>query len=463
MTSPKTRLDEFLQHPRRAVWSVSAPMMGGMLLMVLVTVVETAFVGRLGSAALAALTLVLPLFFTLIAIVNGVGTGITALVAQAIGRRDLREAERVAGTAIALGLVAGGIFGGLGLAGGHVLLGHLGATAEVFELAWSYFLVLALASPVVFVSAFLRFVLNGEGDARTPMVIMAGVLVVNAVLDWVFIFPLGRGLQGAAIAAAVAQVVGAAILLWLLLVRRRNVVRMHWRSLWPEWRAVRSVLAIGIPNSLTQLSMAVGAMLLNRAIASFGDSVLAAAGIGQRVDQVALMPIMGLAAGSVAVIGMFAGAGRADLVRSITLYAGRWAVVIAAVLGTAAFAGSGQLMRAFTTDAAAVAVGQHYLLYMVFAYPFMGAVMVAARVLLGLNFPNLSLLIVVVRLFVIAVPVAYVAVFVLGTSIDGVWAGLVSGNVGAVVMATVVLRTIVWRRDPTERAARRPLAEPRAA
>lgn len=451
--SRRSRLDEFLERPHRAVWVVSGPMMGGMLLMVVGMVVETALVGQLGSVALAGLTLMLPMFFTMVAIVNGVGTAITALVAHAIGRRDLPGAERIGGTAVALGVLVGLAFALVGVTFGHELIRHLGATAEVFEPAWEYFFVLALSAPLMFVGSFLRFVLQGEGDSKTPMLVMAGVLLVNMALDWLFIFPLGQGLRGAALAQAVSQALGTVVMLYLLFVRRTNTVRLHWRSLVPRWREVKAVLSVGVPNSLTQLSMAVGSMLLNRVVASFGDASLAAMGVGQRVDQVATMPVMGLAAGSVAVIGMFAGAARADLVRQVALYAVRWAVGIAGVLGLAAFAASGALMRGFSSDAAAVAVGQHYLLYMVFAYPLVAVVMMSARILLGLNYPNLSLLLVVVRLFVLAVPIAALSVFVLHTSIDGVWVGIVSGSAGAAALGVWLVRRVVWEQDPTVRAA----------
>ncbi len=420
--------------------------------MVVGTVIETAFVGRLGSAALAGLTLMLPLFFTMISIINGVGTAITALVAQAIGRRDVQEAERIGGTAIALGLFLGVAFALLGVGFGHQLIRRLGATAEVFEPAWEYFFVLALTAPVMFVAAFLRFVLQGEGDAKTPMFVMGGVMVVAMGLDWLFIFPLGQGLRGAALSGLVSQTLAMAIMLSLLLWRGQNVVRLHWKSLMPEWRAVKAVLALGVPNSLTQLSMAIGSMFINKVVASFGDAALAAVGVGQRVDQMAVMPVMGLAAGSVAVIGMFAGAGRADLVRKTALYAGRWAVILATVLGVVAFSLSAYVMRAFTGDEATIAVGRHYLLYMVFSYPMMAVVLMSARILLGLNYPNLSLLIVLVRLFVLSVPVAYVTVFLFHTPIDGVWAGLVAGSVGSAALAAWLVRWILWGTDPTTRA-----------
>ena len=125
-------------------------------------------------------------------------------------------------------------------------------------------------------------------------------------------------MPGAAIAGAISQLLMLITLLYLLLWRRNNLVKLHARHLWPRWSTVRAVLGIGIPASLAQLTMSLGVMFLNRVVGSFGDDALAAFGVGARIDNIVGMPVMGLAAGSVAVIGMFAGAGRADLVRDVT-------------------------------------------------------------------------------------------------------------------------------------------------
>lgn len=429
-------------------------MMAGMLLAVAFTIVETAFVGRLGQAALAALTVVFPLLFVIIAIVNGLGMGIAALVAQALGRRDLAEAERIGGTAIAFGVIVGLVVAAAGVVGGPSVLRHLGGTPAVTELAWQYFFVLALTAPLVFVGAFLRFLLNGEGDARTPTLVQLVVVIGQVGLDWLFIFPLGLGIRGAALGTTCANFGMSVVLLYLLLVRRRNVVRLHWRSLVPSWAAVRAVLKVGVPNSLSQLLIAFGFLALNRAVAAFGDGALAAFGVGARIDQVAVMPIVGLAGGSVTVIGMFAGAGRVDLVRRMSWYSTRWAVLIAASVALAVFLGSVPVMRIFTPDAETIAVGRHYLMFMVFVYPLMAVSLMGSRILLGLGYPNLSLAIIAVRLVVFAIPIAYVSVFLYGAPVDGVWWGLLVGSAGSTIAAVLLLRRVVWQQDPTARATR---------
>ncbi|MBN2359375.1 MAG: MATE family efflux transporter [Deltaproteobacteria bacterium] len=449
------RLDEFLRRPQRAVWVIALPMMAGMILQVLFNVVETAFVGRLGHEALAAMTVVFPLLFSMISLVNGIGSGVTVLVAQAIGRRDQEEAERVGGTSIALGLGLGLAIAALGALCGRPLIARLGGSTAVADLGWSLFLILVLTSPLLFVSAFLRFVLMGEGDTRTPLLVFVGITLVNVSLDPIFIFGLGLGIAGAAVAAAISQALMLLVFLYLMLWRRRNLVKLRARHLWPRWSTVRAVLTIGVPASLAQLTMSIGFMFLNRAVGSFGDQALAAFGVGARIDNIVGMPVLGLAAGSVAAIGMFAGAGRADLVRDVSWYTLRWATGIATVIGVLAFAASVPIMHVFTSDQPTIAIGRHYLRYMVFAYPAFAVAMVASRILLGIGYPNVSLAIIAVRLFVFAVPIAYVSVFLFGAPLDGIWAGLLSGTVVAAVASALCLRWLVWRRDPTVRAGRK--------
>jgi len=448
-----SRLDDFLARPRRAVWVVSAPMMAGMLLHVGYHVADTAFVGRLGPHALAGQHIVVPLIFVLFALVNGVGSGITVLIAQAIGRRDSEAAERVGGTALGLGVVLGIAFLVPGLLIGRWMLAQLGAEGRVAEAAWEYFSVISLGAPLFFVSGLLRHVLHGEGDTRTPMLVIAGATVLNIGLDPIFIFVLGLGVRGAAIATVLTQCLVLAVFLWLLLIRRRNVVRLRLANLLPELRTVRQVLALGLPASANQLFGSVAVALINRVIATFGEAGLAGAGAGMRIDSIVGMPVIGLAMGAITVVGMFAGAGRTDLVRSTAAYVLRWAIGSATVLGVLAFLASGPIMRVFTTDAATIDVGRTYLTFMLLVYPMMGLGMVVARLLLGLGYPLLSLGITVVRLWMVSVPVAWVAVFVYGAPLEAVWWGLVAGAAAGSVVAGLLLWEVVWRRDPTARAA----------
>jgi putative MATE family efflux protein len=447
-----SRLDDFIAAPRRAVWTMAAPMMAGTLVHTVYVIVDTAFIGWVGDHALAAVTFVWPLVFVLIAVINGLGTAITALVAQAVGRGEHETANRVASSAITLALALGAVFAVGGLLTGPSLLRILGAEGATWTAAWDYFGLLSTAVPLFFLSGTLRSVLTGEGDARTPMVIMAASTVVNLGLDALLIMGLGMGIRGAAMATVAAQGVSMLGYAYVLFVRRRSFVRIRARYLGIYRPLVSGLMVLGLPTSAGQLVMAFGMALINRVVAHFGQLSVAALGAANKVDMIVAMPIMGLAGATVAVIGMFAGAGRADLVRSTTLYAYRWALTLAVGVGCCGFLAAGPIIGIFIDKPEALAIGRTYLGFMLFAYPLMAIGITSGRILQGLGYGLPSLVITSLRVLVVAVPVAYGAVYLLDAPIEAIWAAVIAGGLCSNVLAILWVRRLLWKQDPTARA-----------
>lgn len=449
------RLEEFLRAPRRALWVMALPMMAGMTVHTTYLIADTAFIGTLGTDALAAATFVAPLFFLTMALTMGLGTAVTALIAQAVGRGDAQTADSAAGTAITTGLVLGTAFGAAGLAAGPSMLELLGAEGRVAELGWAYFRVLALFMPLFFVSSVLRSILTGEGDARTPMVVLTVATVVNIVLDALFILVLDLGLTGAAFATVASVLISVTAFAALLARRTRAFVRLRAQTLVPDIRVVVPLAALAMPIAASMIVMSVGTMLYNGLLADFGPVAVAAYGAASKVDMIVVLPIFGLAGAAVTVVGMFAGAGRSDLVRSTALYTYRWAIILAGLIGGAAFLSSGLIVPFFTDDPRAIEIGTTYLGYMFFAYPMMAVGMTTGRLLQGLGHGLPALMITTLRVLIIGVPTAFFAVRVAGQSIEGVWVGILSGGVAATLMSLLMVRRLMWRSDPTLKAMAR--------
>ena len=450
---PRTdRLQEFLDAPTRALWIMALPMIAGMTVHTMYVVADTAFIGSLGTDELAAATFVAPLFFLMIALTMGIGTAVTALVAQSVGRGDPRGADAVAGTAISSGLLLGVLFAGVGLAGGRWVLATLGAEGRVVDLGWEYFQILAAFMPVFFVSAVLRSILAGEGDAKTPMIVLTISTLANIALDALFILVLGMGLRGAAIATALAVVISVSTFSVLLLRRRSAFVRVRVSALVPSREVLVQLYGLAMPIAASIMVMSAGTMLFNLILSDFGSVAVAAYGAASKVDMIVVLPIFGLSGAAVTVVGMFAGAGRSDLVRSTALYTYRWAITLAAVIGGVAFLTSGSLLRVFTSDQTALAIGSTYLGFMIFAYPMMAVGMTTGRLLQGLGHGFPALFITTLRVLLVGVPVAWLAVHVFDQSIRGVWIGILTGGVCATICSVLMVQHLMWRSDPTLKA-----------
>ncbi len=435
------------------MWTMAAPMMAGMAVHTLYMIADTAFIGTLGTEALAAATFVGPVFFLMVAMTMGLSTAVTALVAQAVGRRDADGADKVAGTAMSFGIAIGFGMAVLGLWSGPTLLAHLGASGLNAVFAWQYFQIISLTVPLFFVSSIFRSVLTGEGDARTPMLVLFGSTVLNIALDAVFILVLDLGLRGAALATAASVLASLSTFGFLILRRRTAYVRFRVVNLAPSRPVLGRIVALAAPTAAGMAVMSIGGLLLNRLLAGFGVLAVAAYGAASKVDMIVALPIMGLAGAAVSVVGMFAGAGRVDLVRSTALYTYRWAVLLACLIGIAAFLGSTPILSLFTEDAQAIAIGHTYLGFMVLAYPMMAFGMTSGRLLQGIGHGVPSLAITSFRVLIVGVPLAYAVVLLLDAPIEAVWASVLTGGLCSTILSIWWVRRLVWIADPTARAA----------
>ncbi|MBN2527461.1 MAG: MATE family efflux transporter [Deltaproteobacteria bacterium] len=439
------RLSRFLAHPNRALWVIAAPMMMGFTIHSLYSIVDSIFVGKLGAEALAATGYIGAIFFAAISLTNGLSTGITACVSRAFGARDQGRMDHLASNGLMLSVSVGTLFSAVGLLIGPRLITLLGASGHTAELAWQYMLPLWLGMPLFFLTTALRSVINGEGDAKTPMIVLGMSTMMNMLLDPLFMFVLDMGIEGASIATIVAHSFAVLALMYVVFVRKRVSSRYSFANMVPRRELLGAIVAIGLPATMGQLMMAGGMVFVNKVLSTFGQLAVAGYVAGNRVDMVVALPILGIASGTMTMVGIFSGAGRPDLVRSTTLYAYRWSVILAIVLGGGIYLISDSVVGMFVDDAEALRIGRQYLGYAVFAYPLMAVGMTTGRVLQGLGFGWPSLVITSVRVLLFGGVGAYVAVYVFSAGIHFVWMSFIAGGTGSLFLSVYWVRKFLWK------------------
>lgn len=423
------RLAGALEDPRRGLWRMALPLMAGMSLQTAYLIVDMIFVGRISAEALTALAFNLPLVFMAMGTTFGLGTGVTAVVARCVGARDKTGADQAAENGLLLAVFLVAIFMVVGLGWGRALLRLLGVPADLQGLAWSYFRIIALGFPFVVSSVFLRSVLSGEGNMKTPVMVQGGATVLNAILDPICIFALGLGIEGAALATVIAQAVAASVFVYLLFVKSHAWVTFNLRAFRMKLPVLRSIVAIGAPSAVSLLVTALGASVFNRILVGYSPEVVAAFQVGARIDQIVLLPMIAVAASLVTLVGMFRGAERLDLVRSIFLYAMTRTVALAAIVAALFLAFAPYLVAVFSSDPAIRGAGVGYLRVAALAYPFTAVSMLAGRSLQGLGRGTPVLLVSLLRVFLISGPLTVIVVFVLHGPVEWVWWAIVTGIV----------------------------------
>lgn len=329
----------------RSIFQLAFPALGTLAADPLVSLIDTAFVGRLGKVPLAALGVATAVFSVAFFLFNFLAYGTTPLVAGAVARDDKRHAGRVATAAIGFGLLVGLATTLVLEAAAEPVVRAMGAEAGLLAEAAIYLRIRVLGMPAVLVATVAHGVFRGYQDTRTPMMVTLGISLLNLVLDPVFIFGFGWNLAGAAWATMIAQWTGAAIFAAMFFERRR-LWALEWT--WPGTEALRPLVGAG--RALVVRSGALlGAFTLATAVATRqGEDVVAAHQVAFQLWVFLALVVDALAIAGQALIGLH----RDDLTVAAA-YARRllaWGVVAGLILMAAMFAGWSTLPRLFTGD-----------------------------------------------------------------------------------------------------------------
>ena len=431
--------------------TIAIPASIGFFFNTMYNVVDTYFGGLVSTDALAALSLSFPVFFIIIALGSGVSTGATVLIANALGAKDEEGARFYALQALSLSVIVGILMTVIGYFASPFLFTILGATGDYLAIAVSYINVILLGSVFFGLTFVMNGILNARGDTKTFRNFLIVGFFLNCILDPIFLFGLwgfpALGLPGVAWATFLIQVIGV-IYMGYILVERDILCKGCFHMLYPRLRYYREISQQGFPASLNMMTIAIGIFIITYFIAPFGKEPVAAYGIATRIDQIALLPTIGLNIAALTLVGQNNGAKKFDrcvTVFKLTLRYGFY-VCIAGMIGVFFFAQ--WLMSLFTQDAAVIQIGVHYLYISIFIYWAYMVLFVTVSVLQGLKKPNFALWIGLYRQILAPVIFFYVFSQVLGWGLDGVWWGIFAINWTAVVITLLYARSVMRKILP---------------
>lgn len=420
-----SRLEKFIKNPQRGLWSLALPVMGGMSIHTLYSIADMFFIGKVSADSLAAISFNMPLFFFVIALMIGIGSGVTALLARYIGKGDKSSGEQVAQHGIIIGITISTIFSLIGSFFGYELLGLIGVPEKIIPLAWAYLQVLSLGLPFLVLSNSFNAILAGTGDTKFPMKMMAMGTFLNILLDPLFIFVLEQGLRGAAIATLISQATVFSVFSLMLFIKKKSDLDLSWKGFSFKKNIFRDIFKIGIPASISLLIMAFGSLVFNKILVGFSSGAVAAYQVASRIDMFLLLPIMAIASGLVTMVGMFSGAGEFEKLRKIIFYGMTRAIFITSVSSVVIYIFANEISSFFTTDKEIREIAVSYFRTMAFAYPLVAVAITSSRSLQGLGRGIPMLIITSVRVLLVSAPLSVYFVFYLGKPIQWVWYSIV--------------------------------------
>ena len=447
----ESRLQDFLDKPERALWSIALPVMAGMAIQTMYSVVDMLFIGQLGGESITAVAFNMPLYFFVMGITFGVGTGVTSSISRAIGAKDKAKADNAAEHGLLLALFLGLSLTIFGLLIGKKVLSGLGTPDEMLDESWSYLKVTCYGMTFIVFAIVFRSILAGEGDMKFPVMVAVIGTILNLILDPIFIFNLekyggfglGMGVEGAALASVVSQTIVFTIFVYMLFWREHAYISFDLRNFNFSTDLMKEILWVGIPSSISMIIMSFGQGVFNYILVDgYGPDAVAAYTISGRLDMLLFLPIMGIATGLVTTVGMFTGAERMDKVKAIIFYGISRAFVIVAIASAIVFAAAPYIMGLFTDDKVIEEIGISALRTLCFAYPFVGIAMPCGRIMQGLGRGFPVLIITALRVLLISAPLGY---YFANNGYDIVWIWYsiaISIGVSAIVGPIWVWKTI---------------------
>jgi len=439
----ESKLYDFIENPRRAMWKLAMPVMYGMLVMTIYSLADMFFVGKLGGEAIAAVAFVMPLVFFALGITFGIGSGITAVIAKFIGEENKLQADNAAEHSVLLALILGAIFTVCGLLFGKQLLSLLGASGDVHRMGLGYFRILSFGFIFSVSSVVFRSILTGEGDTKSPMIIQGFGTVLNILLDPLFIFTFDLGVFGAGLATVASQTITVLIFVYLLFFKKHAYVTFSPRDFSFSKKIIDKIMQIGIPASLSMIIMSFGSMIFNRILVLYGNEAVAGYTVAHRIDHIFFMPIGSIAQALVTLVGMFYGAKQFNLMRSIIFYGMAKSVAIGVALAFVFWVYAEWIMSQFTSVEEIILVGKTYIRYLVFGYPLIAIGMTSGRVLQGLGKGAPMLVITILRVGAISVPLSLIGIFWFDAQIEWIWISmLISFFIAPLVAITWLLANL---------------------
>jgi len=454
-SAQKNQLDLLKDPVPETLKRMTIPMIYGMILLMTFNLVDTFFVSLLGTQPLAAISFTFPITFTVISLTIGLGIGTSAVIGKALGKGDKDNAKNLATSSMYLAAVVVAILSGVGYFFIDEMFLLLGASESLLPLIHDYMDMWFLGSVCLIGPMIGNAILRAAGDTKTPSIIMGGAGLINAILDPILIFGFGPipalGLEGAAIATFISWMFGTALVLYLL-IRKNNLIHAGLFPFNEFITSSKGILTIGLPAAGANMLTPIATAILTAIVATYGDSAVAAFGVGSRIESIACLVVLALSMTLPPFISQNFGAlnmcrvkqGYNTTIKFVLV----WQVLIYLLLILIA----PYISHTFAKEAEVAEIIELFIWILPLGYGLQGIIILTNSSFNALHKPMMALVLSIIRLFVCYVPIAY-----LGSYLYGLTGFFIGGVIGNLVMAFISFylfskqyKTDAFKTQPTE-------------
>ena len=430
------------------VWKVivrfALPLLVGNLLQQFYNITDSIIVGQfLGKEALAAVSASFFIYYFIISLVIGVGSGTTVVISQLFGAKQYQKVQLAFSSFFIFMLVGGIILSIAGIIFAEPVFRLTNTPEEVIPQAVAYFRIYIGGTFLFVTFNSIISILRGVGESVRPMLFILITTVLNIAFDLLFILVFKWGIEGAARATVVSQGIGMCIAL-AYVNNTHPLLSIKKQDMLFDWKLFKESLKIGLPTSVQQCAIALGLIALLGIVNSFGTNTLTAYGAAGKIDTIITQAILTLSGALAAFCGQNIGAGRLDRVKKGVQFTMYTNIALGLLTFAAVYLFGNEMMRIFTKDIDVVAIGKEYLLIIGGFFIVHGALNVYNGALRGAGDTLFPMITSLVCLWLIRIPLAYYLSSWLGR--NGIWWAIgISITIGLIV-TYVYYKIGFWKR-----------------
>ncbi|MCQ1531785.1 MATE family efflux transporter [Lutispora saccharofermentans] len=383
-------------------------------------------IGRIDVIAVSALGISMRITQMVWALFKGITTGASVYVAQYFGAKEYGKMKHVMQQTLISTIIVVVILQAVVYIFSPALLGIFDPSPELLEKAITYIRTVSFGLPFLAVMLVVGGVLQGMGNAKTPMIITMMMNIVNIAIGYVLIF--GRlgfepmGVKGAAIATALSQFVAAILGLYVLF-NQSGVLHSYLNTSFfsVDMPQIRNIYKVGLPSSAESMFWQLAAIILTRSILTYGETAFAAHQLGMQAESISYMPATGFSIAATAFIGQALGANDKNLAKIYLkqIFKGAISITAASVIVLVFFPGA--MMSLLTDNPEVIRLGSIYLILMGIVQIPQNASNVLMGAMRGAGYTNIPMLVAGTGLWGIRVPFTLVVVYLLKLPITGIW------------------------------------------
>lgn len=402
--------------------------------------VDSIFIGQgVGPMAISGLALTFPFMNLAVAFGAGVGVGASSCISVKLGQKDYKTAQQVLGNTVTLNLIIGIAFSIVSLLFLDPILYFFGASEQTLPYARDYMVIILLGNVFSHMYFGMNGVLRAAGKPRQAMYATIFTVVLNTILDPIFIYPMNLGIQGAAYATILSQVLA---LVWQMRIFSNKNELLHLsRGIYRLKKSiVENILAIGLSPFSMNVCACIVVIFINKGLLQYsGDLAVGAYGIANKVCFIFVMVNMGLNQGMQPIAGYNYGAMKFDRLMQVL----KLAVIAGTCITTCGFLVAefipGPCARLFTTDPELIRLSVNGMRIMMAAFVLVGSQMVITNFFQSIGKAKISMFLSLSRQMIFLLPMLLLLPLFLG--VDGIWWAMPISDTIAEIVAVVMMMT----------------------